>query len=192
MAIAELKKQFLDLWIETLQMMREMGNEIHEIIDMCDVVAKKLEKKTESEFINEIQPWFRVVIRSVMSVIEGTCFKLKEATLLICTVRRKKLSPRDLIKLKEKIRDKNGRIKNYYLKTEDNIRFTLKKFYYAFDLDFEVKDSKEWEKVRTTIQVRNRLTHPKKLIDLKVSIDEYSNAASAFQWFEQQMSPFND
>ena len=44
----------------------------------------------------------------------------------------------------------------------------------------------EWGDIRNFIQVRDRLTHPKRMSDLSVTDEEIRTAFRAFKWFEEQ------
>lgn len=59
--------------------------------------------------------------------------------------------------------------------------------YYAFDLSFEIKDHEGWKKLRNTIKVRHKLTHPKNKKDLEIFLREYEDAEIGFNWFVRKI-----
>jgi len=178
---------FLDEFIDTVQMYDLLYEEISKIIKIVDTEILRCKDKTEAEFLHELHPWFRIMVRSVIATIEAICYKFKQLTILVCDQRKKTLSKNDREKLKEKKWDREGKLKNYYLESKENIKFTLKKIYYAFDLRFEIKDFEGWEKLSNTIDIRNKLTHPKKKEDLEISAQQYRDASVGFNWFRQKI-----
>ena len=73
----------------------------------------------------------------------------------------------------------------YKIKLEDNVKLTLKKF---DEIILNKKSentfsSPEWEDFKKTIEIRNRITHPKSGNDLKVSQRELDLARKCFSWF---------
>jgi len=44
-----------------------------------------------------------------------------------------------------------------------------------------------WANLKQTIQLRNRITHPKAVTDLTVSAEDITRARSAFFWFSELM-----
>jgi hypothetical protein len=181
------KQRFIKEWIDTQQIVNCLVAEMLKIIELINSEAKRLEKQSETVFIREIQPWFRIEIRSVIATIEAICYKLKQVTVLICDQRNKSLTQAEREKLLEKKIDEHGKPKDYYLKTEENIKFTLKMIYYAFDLSFEIKDHEGWKKLRNTIKVRHKLTHPKNKKDLEIFLREYEDAEIGFNWFVRKI-----
>jgi len=182
------KKNFqrlLNESIDTIQIFDSLKKELDRIIDAIDFLNKRL--KNENEFLREVQPWFRIAIRSTISMIEASCYKLKQFTILICDYRKKPLSPTDREKLIEKKQDENGKLRNYYLETKENIKFALKKIHYAYDLPFKINNHEGWQKLLNTIDIRNKLTHPKKKVDLDVSPQQYEDAIEGFGWFTKKI-----
>lgn len=184
-------QKFIKEWNDTMNIVYMLTEEILKVTGTVNKEIGRLKNKNENEFINEIQPWFRIAIRSVIATIEAICYKLKQATIIICEQREKTLSPSEMEKLLEKKRDKNGKMKNYYLETRENIKFSLKMFFYVFDLPFTIKDHEGWKKLMDTVAKRHKLTHPKNKTDLEVSPKEYNDASIGFQWFSNSVRELN-
>lgn len=186
-------RDFISEWQETVEMVYLLTEEVLKFSHLIDIEIEKLKNKSEreflgeQEFLNELQPWFRINIRSSITIIETICYKLKQNTILICEQRNKTLTPSELEKLMEKKRDRDGKLQNYYPKTQENIIFTLKKIYYAFDRSFEIKDHDGWRKLCESIEKRNKLTHPKKKDDLKATAQQYNDASVGFAWFTSRI-----
>ncbi len=168
-------KKFIKEWNDTNQIVYMLTEEILKVLSKVNEEVGRLKSKNEDELIYEIQPWFRIAIRSVIATIEAICYRFKQATIIICEQRNKTLSPSKIEKLLEKKCDKNGKMKNYYLETRKNIKFSLKMFFYTFDFPFEIKDHEGWKKLMDTVGMRHKLTHPKKKIDLEISPKQYND-----------------
>jgi len=147
-------------------------------------VAKRLRKDPKS------QCWRRIFVRSVFSMIESECYRLKENTLSLIrknSFERNKFSPGDISLLEEKAYslDNKGRIeeKSIHLKTESNLRFAFSSAA-KFSLDFKLDVSDTgWESFKKAIKIRHRVTHPKKISDLSISDEEKDSVKKAFLWF---------
>jgi len=178
---------FIKEWNDTLEMLNDLRGEHSKIIQIIDIEMRKLENKPVQVFLSELNPWMRIAIRSIVATIEALCYKLKKTTILICDHKNKRLTSTERQKLIEVKRDKNGKLRNYYLKTDINVKFTLKMIYYSLDVDFEITDQAGWQNLKNTIEIRNRLTHPKYSNDLKVSTKEYQDAVQGFDWFDKHI-----
>ena len=77
-------QSFINEWSDTLQVFDILGKEIIKITQICNIEAKILENENEDNFLKEIQPWYRIAIRSIIATVEAICFKLKYTTVLIC------------------------------------------------------------------------------------------------------------
>lgn len=136
------------------------------------------------------QCWRRVFVRSVFSMIESECYRLKENTLSLIrkySFERNKFSPGDISLLEEKAYslDNKGGIeeKSIHLKTESNLRFAFSSAA-KFSLDFKLNVSDTgWESFKKAIKIRHRVTHPKKISDLSISDEEKDSVKKAFLWF---------
>jgi len=128
-----------------------------------------------------------MAIRTCITIIDALCFRIKQATLATCKIRGKYLSVKDIEILSEvRIKKaKKGKVKKIpkYTESKENIKFTFKKFAYAFDTHFEIKEDESWNFYRQTLEIRHRITHPKKIENLHVSARDYNTASKAFEWF---------
>jgi hypothetical protein len=78
----------------------------------------------------------------------------------------------------------NGAVREVskFLPTLATIRLlarVIQRDYPSFDPDFT---SEGWSRVKAAIDIRNRITHPKSIGDLGLSMDDVMNARSAFFW----------
>lgn len=78
----------------------------------------------------------------------------------------------------------NGSVREVtkYLSTLSTYRLlarVIRKDHPEFIPDF---DGEGWERVKAAVEVRNRITHPKSVEDLNVSLEDIQNASGAFFW----------
>ena len=128
--------------------------------------------------------WRRIFIRSLFAYIEGTCFRLKQDVKLF-----KKCSPQEdsIISEKSYVLDENGSIKekDLYLRPKENIRFAFRIYAECFGSGFKLKtDGNGWNAYKRALMIRNRITHPKKNEDLKISDGEWAYIVNARTWFD--------
>lgn len=80
------------------------------------------------------------------------------------------------------------KIKPAKLRTISNIRFAFKLYSKANRSNFQLDTSNpNWQRIKSGILVRDRITHPKSLADLTVSSDEFTASVQAFLWFDDQI-----
>lgn len=128
--------------------------------------------------------WRRIFIRSLFAYIEGTCFRLKQDVKLF-----KKCSPQEdsVISEKSYALDEKGSIKerDLYLRPKENIRFAFRIYAGCFGSGFKLKtDGNGWKAYERALKIRNRITHPKKIEDLKISDGEWACIVNARTWFD--------
>ena len=75
-------------------------------------------------------------------------------------------------------------MERYYVYTLFSLRD--EKLYTGFTTNLKEDD---WEKFRLSIEIRNRITHPKHSSDLLISEDEIETVMQAHDWF---FKVFND
>lgn len=130
--------------------------------------------------------WRRIFIRSLFAYIEGTCFRLKQDVKLF-----KKCSPQEdsIISEKSYALDEKGSIKEreLYLRPKENIKFAFKIYSGCFGPDFKLKtDGNGWNAYKGALKIRNRITHPKKIDNLKISDGEWAYIVNAHTWFDDE------
>ncbi len=73
------------------------------------------------------------------------------------------------------------------LRSMSNVRFAFRFLSEVYGAGFVLNvGSNGWDCLQRANKVRDRLTHPKRLSDLQVSSEEYSDSLRAFIWFERQ------
>lgn len=130
----------------------------------------------------------RSFVRTVFAMIEGTTFNLKEMALNLSTHGRGNFSKAELAMLEEvsyDLGDKGEAItQTKFMKLPTNIRFAFDAAARAFGVTYklEVGDS-GWSMFKEALNIRNRITHPKKIDDLKMSEAEVQKVIDTGAWF---------
>ncbi|WP_417590676.1 hypothetical protein [Owenweeksia hongkongensis] len=143
-----------------------------------------LSKNNSSQFAR------RIYIRSVFSYLEGSiwvfkqvCFKAKPSD-----NSRRKMSISEYAILNEESYELKGNgditvtTKNFNLL--DNIKFTFKMLNKLFGGELEIGTGTEsWTKLIEAKNVRNRITHPKRIEDLTIEDSEIETCQEVCSWF---------
>jgi len=173
------RTQFLDLWDETIYMFDILKGDLDKTIYILEEKMRLHKNKPASTFFNEIEPWIRMSIRIVFSTIEAICFRMKQAALMICQLKRLPLSEKD----KENINEMTEDGTRHYLKTPENVKYSFKIFSYALGRESPIEFDKNWFTFISLSEKRNELTHPKSLEDLKVTPQQHNDSAECIKWF---------
>lgn len=129
----------------------------------------------------------RTCIRTLFSELEAKMFLLHELLLHMHTLSMIQLSPEEVIILKEQSCSVGsaGNIitSNKFIPFKENLLMTLS-FSFRFFNKEVFRDTKDprWQDVISLIQIRNRITHPKQMVDLQISEHEVKIFNSAQDW----------
>lgn len=168
---------------------RELGKTLDERFKVFDVLHRDIESLlVVYRYDWTSQPLRRLFVRTCWSMIEGEVFCLKQFTLRACELGNKSLSADEHVFLSESrvvVNEEGGAILKYaYGGTLSNLKQTLKITQSKFELDwtpnFGVQD---WEKLRCSLELRDRITHPKTIAELAISDSELDLHRDAFAWF---------
>lgn len=184
----DLKKTYFSQVKELIEIVRIVTNDLLRIINKSSEMAHKYRQSSEREFLDEQGTWYRLANRITITTIETACYKMKQITLLMFDTTGKPLSPKDRDKLLEKKSDGSP----HYLKPQENVKFAFKMLAEALGFPFKIKYDKEWSNFLKVIRKRHALTHPKSLVDLKMSVQDHENTAHAFDWFNSIFNQFSD
>ncbi|WP_299974603.1 hypothetical protein [uncultured Pseudoteredinibacter sp.] len=131
----------------------------------------------------------RSYIRAVLSALEGVLYTLRED--IIRHGDLGSFSPKQRAKLLEKVY-RNGVVQSAdkYLPLEEAIKFMPKCFARHMGIKgFEFPHGDEgWARMKEAIRIRNKITHPKCLNDLNVSVADLATVATAKVWFKERVS----
>lgn len=132
----------------------------------------------------------RIYIRSVFSYVEGSiwvfkqvCFKVKPSGNA-----KRKMSISEFAVLNEESYElkRNGDIKvvTKNLNLLDNIKFTFKMLNKLFGGELDIGTGTEsWANLIKAKNIRNRITHPKKVEDLTITDEEIKVCEDVCSWF---------
>lgn len=125
--------------------------------------------------------------RTLFSGIEGTISTLKSACLLVGQ-RKGLITDMEVSLLKEVSYDVNdkgqGVIKPKIISTAPNLRYTVSIVNKIFECKYDLgTGTKNWEAFRSSIKVRDRVTHPKSIDDFNISTNELNNLILVADWF---------
>lgn len=169
---------------DMIEISNVLTTDIDRVIYISDEKIRQYKESSEAKFLNEQETWIRLSIRLLLSLIESTCYKLKQVALLGYQARGIALKEEDEQKLSE--RTKEGRLK--FLPTEDNIKYSFTMLANAFNLKNKLKFGKEWQIFLKVLKKRNDLTHPKNRSDLFVTPADHKNAADTLEWFTKLLA----
>lgn len=164
-------KEFGQFSIEFQEIRKTLYN------DLSDLLTKG---KLNDQLFN------RVLIQVAMTDIETLCYLLKQMILKLNIILERELTKNQIEFLsEERIIEKNGKIETLPVKEKfaKNVKKTLREYIKIFNLKFEIKDNKDWIKFREAVNIRHRITHPKRLADLNVTFEEYSTVGYSARWF---------
>ncbi|WDP88711.1 MAG: hypothetical protein HUN04_02745 [Desulfobacter sp.] len=169
-------------------------------------VLATLEQKNHKEFIDilshdveEIRRDYnkcptqgkrRNFIRAVFVFIEGIIFIIKDEILTNEKLKREKVfTPEEIMLLKEEspsVSRGKARKSTKYLKLAENIRFTIKCFSKANHItNVPNLGGQEWEYLIDSINIRHRVTHPKKASDLEISENDLAKVVIGHFYFKK-------
>jgi hypothetical protein len=165
--------------LQTYSEQLELHNEMETVLrqDMLD--CAKLPKTESAE---------RSFVRAAFAMIEGSVFNLKQIALALSRHGKGNFSQAELVMLEEVSYDLDdkGITKSQirFIPLSKNIRFAFSSAARAFGVAYELRvDDAGWSTFKDALLIRNRITHPKFIADLKLSDKEVQTVADAGEWF---------
>ncbi|MBN2390226.1 MAG: hypothetical protein JXR84_05870 [Anaerolineae bacterium] len=138
----------------------------------------------------------RTLVRTLFAMIEGTTFAYKQHILADYEASRGQLSHAEYAVLTEEAYQltNSGTIRTSpnYPNIKANIKFAFPLYARTLGADFKFTPSLDkdpgWQSLCQSIEIRNRLMHPKSLEELEVSDADLKHAYRAADWFEDQVN----
>ena len=160
---------------QSIPLSKEQKRKVRYVLEsmkMADVLTKDIEKINENslriKYESDLQFWMRIMVRTTVESMDTLIFRLGKMSkeLIKLSGDKKKLPPKP---------------------KKEKLRYIFKVCAIAFDSTFEIKEDdeklKDYSEVRT---IRNRITHPQKLIDLDISLEkEYVKLCDIYFWFSE-------
>ena len=176
-------------------MNREMSRSSDLIKDIEDLYRVDIDFIASNLTNDENGFWARSLIKTVVSFYEAQVHTLKNELIEFCGENDILIPPETLMFLKNtkyEIKD-NGSIKEKFFQAtlKAEIKFTFNQI--CLLQSFELKsgyDDNRWSMLMSTIEVRNRLTHPKNLLEQTVNEKEIENCVQSLMWFYDNTTHF--
>jgi hypothetical protein len=135
----------------------------------------------------------RAYIRAAFAFVEGAVFGAKAFLLKVHGLGEATLSPGELALLREEgySLNRQGQVqaRALFLSTAENVRFTLGILYRVYRrVPHPAFGSAGWSAFRKSLAIRNRITHPKRVADYRVSAADLETVRFALRWFGDQMA----
>lgn len=160
--------------------------EIHGIIDTLSADAVYFNNQLNQAPNN--QHLRRAYIRSAFALIEGTSFYWRCMINDSLRFNPDLFSESEELQLNEKGKKKEDEEVDKYYGTEEMIKFSLKML--AKFADEKIDLGREgWEKLKSSLKVRDRITHPRSNSNLEISDEEIKNVREALKWYFDMQSP---
>jgi hypothetical protein len=155
-----------------------------ELMRVLDRDAVDLLEATKTEAMESVR---RNAVRAAFAAIEGMISAMKGVILEPFPGRRHHYSDAEVAMLREEsyaLTDKGEAIAQVrFIRLEDNLRFVWKMFVREWSIDVDADFSGDgWRAFRDSIKVRNRITHPRRPIDLTITDAELAQVERGYRF----------
>jgi len=160
-------------------------------------MAKLLEDTSAAEsylYQNDTQFARRAYIRSIFASFEGIVWLLKQVCLHAPSVSGpRKFDPAEFALLQDQTYDlkNNGETwtQTKFLRLPDNFRFTFSVFNRLLQAQIDLGvGGAPWDRFLRSLDVRHRITHPKKTAELDISDQEIKLCQEVSSWFNETIN----
>jgi hypothetical protein len=136
--------------------------------------------------------WRRIFVRSVFAAIEGACECLRRQAF---TAEVNKV-PKQIFLAKLSVLagetyyvTSKGEIRAQPLRIRflDHVLLSLKSYAEAQGVRYRTSKGKHWQRIQKALQVRHRVTHPKRLSALTITKAEIGDIDFVFKWFSNEL-----
>ena len=163
---------------------------IEELTKPLFAISDDLERSEKELLANDNSYSRRNYIRALFAAIELSVFVLKQTFLVAASSCPGKLTFAELALLREETFDleNTGKVRTQkkFLKIADNLRFTIRCVEKGFGLSLNFNPGdRNWDDFKKTMEIRNRITHPKGHKDFDVSRQEAELAVRVGHWFAE-------
>jgi hypothetical protein len=135
----------------------------------------------------------RTYTRSFFSMVEGVTYQMKQIS-LEANKEANVLNTYEVSFLRELVGqlDEKGKASEKKLKLQllPNLQFALRSISKVLAVDFEVDKGKKggWDALRHAVDIRDRITHPKKIDSLLINDQEMLLLGQANAWFRDEIA----
>lgn len=137
----------------------------------------------------------RTHVRTAFSLVEGVIQLLKSSALLFDDLKSESVfSAAEIILLKEEQAhlNSNGEVEVQKIKIplRNNFKFATKSYAKACSIEFHLDLSTQgWEMFIKAIKIRDRITHPRSIDDLQVSLNDIEIVEKGMEFFREATAP---
>lgn len=148
--------------------------------------ARELSVKSPSPFSH------RTLVRTYFSLVEGLAFQLRQVTLASLEPYPGKLTTAEISLLREEryTLNKKGEPEpgDNYQRVLPNLLFTIQCYLKNHGATFSpVLSDNGWRCMQNSVDIRNRITHPKSVVDLSLSEDDLNSLVEASRWWKKTL-----
>jgi hypothetical protein len=138
--------------------------------------------KSDSQFAR------RAYVRSVFAAVEGLIWILKQVCLARLIGSKQKFKLAEFALLQDQTYDlkDNGEtsVQTKFLPVPNNVKFTFRIFNRLFNSNVDLRVGAEpWTAFLRALEIRHRITHPKKVEELDISEEEIKICRGVSLWF---------
>lgn len=180
------------------------GPDVHEVAaqlislldsDYTRIYESLREGLSKQNFEIEHEFSARQLVRAFFAYVEGTIYSLKGFAGAQLAFMGLELEEHewDLIHEYQHVLDDNGKVKHQsaMIRLIPNLKFMLRILGDTMGADeIDFKKEKWWPAFRSSIKVRDRLMHPKKLSDMNISYAELGDLIEAREGFDELLSGY--
>ena len=146
---------------------------------------------------NDSQYWRRTFVRSLSSWFEFEIWHYKQLTFILSQSGTVRLPISEIALLNDEQYDlkSNGEVKSRpkLLRVADNLRFAIRTFKKVSLSEAKVEfNGPGWNSFLQSVEIRNRIVHPKCHEDANVSDDDLKNLYAAHDWFKTTIVSLGD
>jgi len=153
-----------------------------ENIEILERDLLKFIKKLDEEPGEEI--WLRAIVRTYVSLIEAYLYGMKQQALLLSQ------SGKAIIRLDAK-EEHELNINRDNMKENFKIAFKYLAKVWGFEYEMDLNKDLGWQKYCEMKNIRDRLTHPKKNGDLRITRQNHGDVVAAALWYRKQAELFD-
>jgi hypothetical protein len=129
----------------------------------------------------------RTLVRTFLAMVEGSVFILKQEALRLADTEPTLFTSAEMALLREESYELDRgkpRTRTKFIPVDENLRFAIQMYMRDALPTFQLRiNSLGWESFKTSIAIRNRITHPKQYSDLEVTDAELEEIRAAVKWF---------
>jgi hypothetical protein len=156
--------------------------------DASKALGDDIDELAELYKSNSSPPVTRSLVRAYSAYIEASVFEMRQVALQTYRGNPELFSPEEESVLLEKsvFLDRKGKVqsKGDYQRFLPLVLFSIRAYARSYGASFEPDTGDHrWESFQHFVNFRNRLMHPKSLLDIEFDGDDLSKMMAALDWF---------